>query len=516
MASDLSDDRARWATWATVAAGEALLAVALLHVLVGWPRDVWVAAVVVAIPIPVALILATWPRTSGASGTVLARTIRLTALGCVLLASAIVMLLALGRSPTGAERAVVVAALVATGAGALLFRPLQDRFDAIAAGLVDEEPRTPDALLAVVSRTLSQPLPLDEVLVEVTQSLRTALALTAAELWVNRDGVLHLVASDPYRARRRAHVGAAELRALAGVGIAGRAWLRVWLPSLLEGREDGPVRVAPIVSSDELLGLLAVERGPGGEDLSDVHQLALAELARRIGLVLRSARLDVALHASLDELRSQAEQLRSSRSRVVAAGDAERRRIEHDLHDGAQQDLVALAINLRLARDLVSSDPAAAEEALAQLGRDVDEAIGGMRDLAHGIYPPLLQERGLGDALRAAAARTPIVVSFETEGVGRHPADVESAVYFCCLEALQNVAKHVGRDARVVVRVEQRDGQLVFEVIDDGPGFEPTRAGAGVGLAGMEDRLGALGGTLQVDAAPQRGTCVRGIIPVSP
>jgi signal transduction histidine kinase len=197
----------------------------------------------------------------------------------------------------------------------------------------------------------------------------------------------------------------------------------------------------------------------------------LTELARQTGLAFHNAQLDTALQSSLDELRRQADELRASRARIVASGDAERRRVERDLHDGAQQHLVALAVNLRLARDVVLDDPPAAAEMLEELTGAVQDTIRELRELAHGIYPPLLVDSGLPEALRAVASRTPLDVDVVTDGIGRYPGDVEAAIYFCCLEALQNASKHAP-DAHVAVRVWEDAGGLLFEVADDGPGFD--------------------------------------------
>jgi signal transduction histidine kinase len=236
--------------------------------------------------------------------------------------------------------------------------------------------------------------------------------------------------------------------------------------------------------------------------------LALADLGRRLGVVLHNRRLDRALQATLDDLRRTNAELRASRARLVAAADAERRRIERDLHDGAQQHLVALAVNLRLARDVATEDLGAVDALLERLGDDVREAIQQVRSLAHGIYPPLLVDAGLGEALRAVAARSAQPVTVEAQ-LGRHDAEVEAAVYFCCLEAIQNAAKHAP-DAAVIVRLWEDGGVVRFEVADDGPGFDPAGVQAGHGFQNMGDRLGAIGGSVTWESVPGHGARVRG------
>jgi signal transduction histidine kinase len=239
----------------------------------------------------------------------------------------------------------------------------------------------------------------------------------------------------------------------------------------------------------------------------------LTDLARQVGLALHNAQLDTALQSSLDELRRQADELRASRARVVASGDAERRRVERNLHDGAQQHLVALAVNLRLAKDIVVEDPPGAVEMLDELGRAVQETIRELRELAHGIYPPLLVDSGLADALKAVANRSPLDVDLVTNGIGRYGGDIEAAIYFCCLEALQNAGKHAP-DSHVVVRIWEESGGLLFEVSDDGPGFDVGRAIRGHGYTNMADRLGAIGGAVRWESQPGSGTTIRGSVPL--
>jgi signal transduction histidine kinase len=223
------------------------------------------------------------------------------------------------------------------------------------------------------------------------------------------------------------------------------------------------------------------------------------------GVVLDNQRLAAEAQASLLELKR-------SRARIAAGAAQERRRIERDLHDGAQQRLVALRIELELAEDLVRSDPERGVARLRELERGLDDALEELRALAHGVYPPLLADRGLVEALRAAATRSIIPVELAAHGVGRFRPEVESAVYFCILEALQNALKHARGARRVVVRVDSgpRD-QLRFSVRDDGAGTPSLRAGAGI--TNMRDRLAAVGGDVEVASTPRVGTVVRGSVP---
>jgi len=230
-------------------------------------------------------------------------------------------------------------------------------------------------------------------------------------------------------------------------------------------------------------------------------------------LALHNSQLDTALQTTLDEVRKQADALRESRARVVASGDAERRRVERNLHDGAQQHLVALAVNLRLAKDIIVDDQETGLEMLDQLAGEVQETIQELRELAHGIYPPLLVDSGLVEALRAAANRNPLPVHIVATGIGRYPSETEAAIYFCCLEALQNAAKHAP-NAAVEVRIWEESGGLLFTVADDGPGFDSATAERGHGYINMADRLGAIGGTVRWDSEMGKGSEVRGSVPL--
>ena len=210
-----------------------------------------------------------------------------------------------------------------------------------------------------------------------------------------------------------------------------------------------------------------------------------------------------------------ADSLQASRARIVATADAERRRLERDLHDGAQQHLVLLGLKLGMARRLVERDPAAAAAMHDELRADLERALAELRDLAHGIYPPLLENEGLPGALAEAVQRAGIGATFESDGARRYPPELEAAVYFCCLEALQNAAKHAGDGARATVRLTERDGALWFEVADDGRGYDPAGANRSTGVQNMTDRIGALGGSLRIESAPGRGTIVTGKVPLA-
>jgi len=214
-------------------------------------------------------------------------------------------------------------------------------------------------------------------------------------------------------------------------------------------------------------------------------------------------------------VRRQAEELQASRGRIVASADEARRQIERNLHDGAQQHVVALGIKAKLARTMLDADPQRAVQVLDGLSVAVDDTLQELRDLAHGIYPPLLADKGLKEALASAARRAVRPTMVRTDDLTRYPAEAEATVYFCVLEALQNAGKYAGEAASVTVDVREEEAGLVFTVSDDGAGFDVRGKGMGAGFQNMVDRLGALGGSLRVDSAVGKGTRVTGVLPVT-
>jgi signal transduction histidine kinase len=312
---------------------------------------------------------------------------------------------------------------------------------------------------------------------------------------------------------------APRMAAILAGGTGARAatvWLRVGSelrPSAVSGDATTPPRPLPIAGdalpplgqeatevrhSGELLGALSVEMH-ANDPLDGARRRLIQDMASQAGLVLRNVRL--------------IEELRASRQRLVAAQDEERRRLERNLHDGAQQQLVALSVQLRLMEQMAGRDPDTQRELAARLQTSVGAALEDLRDLARGIYPPLLADKGLSAALESQARKAAVPTMIEVDEVGRYPRDVEATVYFCALEALNNVAKYAGA-SRAVVRLAQRNGDLTFEVEDDGAGFDSSSTGYGTGLQGIADRLDAVGGTLEVATAPGEGTTILGRLPV--
>jgi len=248
----------------------------------------------------------------------------------------------------------------------------------------------------------------------------------------------------------------------------------------------------------ELLGALSVEM-PVSYPMNPATARLVQDLADQAGLVLRNVRL--------------IEELRASRQRLVKAQDDGRRTIERNIHDGAQQQLVALAVKLRLADTMVDKDTAKTHDLLGQIQQETNRALQDLRDLARGIYPPLLADKGLAAAVEAQARKSPVPVAVEADGIGRFPQEIEAAVYFCVLEGLQNALKHADPE-QATVRLATTDGILTFQIADDGRGFDTAARAYGTGLQGMADRLDAIGGTLEVRSAPGEGTTLTGRLPV--
>jgi signal transduction histidine kinase len=237
----------------------------------------------------------------------------------------------------------------------------------------------------------------------------------------------------------------------------------------------------------------------------------LGELAESFNEMVAGLRERMALR---DANAALVEELRASQARIVAAADAARRQVERDLHDGAQQQLVLLGLKLGLARRMLDGDPSGMAALHDELRSDLDRAVKQLRDLGHGIYPVSLENDGLPEALGEAAGRAAIPTNVDCDGVSRYSRGLEAAIYFCCLEALQNAAKHAGERAQATVRLREADGMVKFEIADDGVGFELSRTRGSAGLQNMSDRIGALGGTLEIDSTPGSGTTIRGTAPI--
>jgi signal transduction histidine kinase/uncharacterized membrane protein YGL010W len=263
----------------------------------------------------------------------------------------------------------------------------------------------------------------------------------------------------------------------------------------------GPGRSVTLVG-DNGTPLAAMLHDPALDDHPELLEAASAAAM----LSLKNARLEADLRASVRDLRQ-------SRARIVAAADTERRRLERDLHDGAQQQFIALRIKLGLAAELLDDPDGETAQMLDQISHEAESALESLRELVHGVYPPLLGAHGLREALAAMARDSPLRVRIDADGIGRFSPDAEAAVYFCCLEAVQNATKHAGPGASVDISLSTDNGHLDFRVADRGQGFDP-RTATGRGLANMRDRIGAAGGDVDIASAPGSGTTVSGRLPV--
>ena len=506
--------RLQWLGCGAVIAAEIALVAAALDVFLGWPDHVAAIAAGATVLLPLGMAASTSERLVARVDRVLVHTVSITGLTAVVIAVYLVIVVGLGSTPSDADRQVLGLSMIAAAIAAIGYVPARTRLGDIANRLVYGEREAPDEVLRTFGSRLTRAIPMDELLLQLVESLRKTMGLNSAEIWTGGADVLERAAAVPDRGPGTLAVGERERQIVARAGVSGNAWANVWLPAVLEGRGDAQVRVAPVTHSGELLGLIVVDRAADRDPFNEEEDRVLTELARQAGLALHNVQLDSALQATLDEVRRQAEELRASRARIVATGDEERRKIERNLHDGAQQHLVALAVNLRLVKDLLTDDPETATEMLDALAADVKTTIQELRDLAHGIYPPLLLDSGLAEALRAAASRSPLDVAVIADDIGRYPAEVEAAVYFCCLEALQNAAKHAD-GATVAIHLREESGGLLFDVADSGPGFDVELATKGHGFLNMSDRVGAIGGTVRWESTPGAGATVTGSIPLT-
>ena len=374
--------------------------------------------------------------------------------------------------------------IIATAVVAIAFQPVRERAQHLANRLVYGKRATPYEVLADFAARTAGTYATEEVLPRMARILAEGTAAARADVWLANGGEFRDDASWPPHAP--------PLPPLSGT----QAGDQLICP--------GTDRILPVRYQGELLGALSVTKRPG-ESLTPTEGKLLIDLAAQVGLVLRNVGL-------WEELTARLEDIRASRRRLVAAQDSERRRIERNIHDGAQQQLVGLAIKLSLAESMVGVDTAGEREMLGELRVDAAAASQELWDLAQGIYPPLLVAEGLATALRAQAAKSPVRTELETDGIGRYPQEVEATAYFCILEALQNVAKYSGATT-AQVRISVASGDLEFEVADDGVGFDLSARAYGSGLQGIADRLGAHRGLLEVDSTPGAGTVIRGRLP---
>jgi len=437
--------------------------------------------------IPVAMGVAILTRRLYDIDVIINKTVVYLSLAAFITAVYIALVVGIGQAIGQRDKAGFGLSVLATAVVAVAFQPVRERVQRLANRLVYGRRATPYEALSAFADQIGATVPAEELLPHLARVLAEATGAARTQVWLADGGRLRpeaaCPADDPDEPRPR------ETIALPPHG----------LPVF-----PGVTMAFEVTHAGERLGALTLAKRPG-EALTPVEGRLAAQLAAQAGLVLHNAGLT-------DQLQERLAELRASRKRIVAAADSERRRLERNIHDGAQQQLVALSVMARLAETAVDSDRDGARALLAQAQADAADALENLRDLARGIYPPLLSGRGLAAALAAQARKSPVPVRVDADGLGRYAQEAEAAVYFCVLEALQNVAKYAAA-SQAAVRLAGRADALEFSVTDDGAGFDAGSAGYGTGLQGMADRLAALGGDLQVRSRPGHGTTVTGRLP---
>lgn len=368
--------------------------------------------------------------------------------------------------------------IAATVVVAIAFQPLQRRMRRWADRLVYGDRATPYEVLSRFSSQIRDTVATDEAIPYLARLLAEGTGAESTTVWIRGPDGLRPAGVWPQRDTRNDVAAEYEELVTGGQGHVVRV------------EEDG-----------ELIGAVSVVM-PASESLTPAEQRLIDDAASQAGMVLRNAQL--------------IQDLQASRQRLVAAQDEERRRIERDLHDGAQQQFVAVKMKASMASQLIDrGDADRASELLSRVVEELDDGVQTLRELAHGIYPPLLEAEGLPTALRAQARTAPISVSVSADGLGRYPPDVEAAIYFCVLEALQNTIKHGAAD-HVDITLTQEGDLLRLRVTDDGRGFDPQSHRQSRGLTNMADRIEVLGGKLAIESSPGNGTSITGVLEVLP
>jgi signal transduction histidine kinase len=395
----------------------------------------------------------------------------------------------LGGSP---GRPSVVGYVLATAVVAAVIDPVQRRCERLAARLVHGSRQTPYDVLARFASQIDADASSSDLLPRrMARLLAEGTASSWAQVWVLVNGRPTLMATHP--------PGAAVDERPPSLTAADR-----W--------RHGGQRSVTVAYQDRVLGVLRVQERPG-RPLTAVEERLFAGLAAQAGLALHAASVRAELECRHRELTSRTEELRAARDELVAVQDQERRRLERDIHDGAQQQLVALTINLRLAQTLAPRDRDRATDVLREQERATRQAIETLRSLSRGVQPRVLRERGLGAALSLVAESSPLPVTLTTTPrppTRLHP-DTEAALYFCGLEALQNAVKH-SRASTASIRLAVHPQRTELVVVDDGVGIGAPPSG-GTGLRNMRERVAALGGSVRIDSAAGSGTTVVATVP---
>jgi signal transduction histidine kinase len=484
----------KWLAYVAGVAGLALV-VGFMEDILGFPTAVgdvafYLTVVDVTFGIPIAIGIAILKYRLYDIDVVISKTIVYGSLAGFITVVYVAIVVGVGNLVSARGEPNLALQIAATALVAVAFQPVRVRVQRLANRLVYGERATPYEVLARFSEGVAGSYGAQEALPRMARVAAEGTGASSAAVWLRLGETLRPAAAWPAEGQARMEIPLDDGE----------------VPPL-----PGADRAYPVQHRGELLGALTVAKRPG-DPLRPQEDALLRDLAAQAGLVLRNVRLTTDLRARVDEITRQADELRESRRRVVAAQDGERRRLERNIHDGTQQYLVALAVRLRLAENLAGKDPAKARPVLEQLVGETEGTLESLRELARGLYPPLLEREGVAAALRAQASRSAVPVEVAGE-IGRYDTDVEAAVYFACLEALQNVAKYADA-SRATVRLLEENGELRFSVSDDGRGFDPATVPPGSGLRNMADRLAALGATLEVRSLPGEGTTVTARIQV--
>ena len=382
--------------------------------------------------------------------------------------------------------------VIATAVVALAFEPVRARLHRIATWSLHGSSSSPDDVLRSFSETAAGQYDEDEIPARMSKLLAEGTGAEWAQVWLVVAGRLSLSATWP-----SVPVPVEDLPEATGDSY---------------DASGADRRALAVRHGGELLGLLRLQEH-AGRPLTSVEERLFAGLAAQAGLVLRAVRLRAELSHRLAELSERADELQRSRRRLISAHDDERTKLERDIHDGAQQHLVALTVNLRLAQTLLNRSPQRAAQVLAEQAGAAETALATLEELSRGIYPRRLVDEGLAAALEAATASGPLRTVVSMRSTARPPIDVEAALYFCCLEALQNAAKHADATRADVEIDVLSSGEVRLTIQDDGRGFASDEVRTGAGLANMRDRVDAVGGVLELYSEPGGGTRVDILVP---
>ena len=506
----------QWVGWAALVATEVAIVSVALSLVTDWPHHDAEVALAASGLVPLALAIGTVPRMLARVDRLLTHTVSLAGLTALIVVAYLLALAAFGRKPTGSERSLLLLSMLAAAGAALAYQPARAWLTERANRVVYGDRVSPDEALRTWGMRLTRAIPLDELLLQLAETLRKSMQLRSAQIWTGSAGHYEIAAMVPHRALAPYFVGEKERVVVSRAGVSGGTWLDIWLPGFVasgmtatdasranrpQRRAAGPHRLrTPRRWRGLHRGRRPVADRPGPPSWSCAPQRAARH--RAAGVARRAAQ----------------HQRRTARIAACASSPPA-------TPNGASSSATCTTArsstwwrwpsSLRLAKDAVVDDPVDAEAMIDEVRSDLQNAITELRALAHGIFPPLLISGGLAEALPAAAARAALPTTTEI-AVERHNQEVEAAIYFCCMEALQNAGKHAGAEATAVVKVWEDGDAIHWQVADDGAGFDPAgSADAGHGFLNMRDRMGSFGGTLEVISGAEAGTTIRGHIPIA-